>query len=435
MKTHADFTLHSIPPYGTYLFFVITLYLLVFEDVISDAGIPAAGIYRNLLPLAAVLLFLWKCAQQEGCAGRLLTPFGICGIAFVTAGMTGWIMNRCQTFSVTLQGMHEHLRFWLCLYLFLQILRSLSLSKYGRRLFIHIAVLSVFFILLTVLDMRYHIWPRQMYRYGTSSIQLFFSHPSKLGARAVFLIAMLGILHPYLEDPDKKHAPVSALNTVLMFLLLGVVFMTLRVRLFGFILFFLVLYLYMILLKKRLHLPILLAGTAGAVLIGWRRFYDFYFSPIAYYMARGQLAANSVDLARQCFPFGGGFGSFGSRTAQTYYSPLYYKYLMMTTSGLTPEHPYFACDSFFPAILGETGWLGLAAYAGLVLCLLVMILKDSRGTVSEPHSRYAVFTGICLLAYELLEATGTLSFSEHYSVLIALALALALCERGRRTSA
>ena len=186
----------------------------------------------------------------------------------------------------------------------------------------------------------------------------------------------------------------------------------------------------MIVFRKPLHLPILLGGAAGAFLIGRKRLYDFYFSPYAYTMARGQLAVNSLDIARTNVPFGGGFGTFGSRAAQTFYSPLYYKYYMMTTPGLTPKYPYFACDTFFPAILGETGWTGMIAYAGMIVLLAVMILRDQKSAVAGERSRHALFAGILLLAFELLEATGTLSFSEHYSVLISMALALAIvCSR------
>ena len=182
----------------------------------------------------------------------------------------------------------------------------------------------------------------------------------------------------------------------------------------------------MILFKKRLNLPVILIAVAGALAVGWRRFYDFYFSPYAYTMARGQFAINSLDIAKKNFPFGSGFGTFGSRMAQLYYSPLYYQYDMMTTIGVTPDHPAYACDTFFPCILAESGWLGLVAYLGLIFILFIYIMQSQKKTDRSELSYYAVFTAFCLLAYELLETTGTLAFSETYSILIAIPFAFAI---------
>ena len=87
--------------------------------------------------------------------------------------------------------------------------------------------------------MIFYIWPRQMFRYGTSSLQLFMGHPSNLAAHIIFLIAMLCMLYPYLKEQAGVKSVFCISCLILSFLLLGCVFMTLRVRLFGFIAFFL----------------------------------------------------------------------------------------------------------------------------------------------------------------------------------------------------
>jgi len=189
----------------------------------------------------------------------------------------------------------------------------------------------------------------------------------------------------------------------------------------------------MIVFRRRLNLLAVLAGIAGALVVGWRRLYDFYFSPYAYTMARGQFAINSLDIARKNLPFGSGFGTFGSRLAQVYYSPLYYQYHMMTTPGMSPRRPSYACDTFFPCILAESGWLGLIAYCGLIALLVVWIFRAQKQITARNKVRAAVFVSLILVAFEMLEATGTLSFSETYSVLIALSLAFGLRHFSSRT--
>lgn len=412
---------------SVYLFFLISMYLLFFEEPLAWHSISVISVFRNLLPLAAIPLYIHSVPEKKSLLTGFRNPFLVCGLFFVISGLAGWFMNHYQTFNITVRSLYEHIRFWLSLYVFIRAGRRLDLKKYGSRLFVHTACLAAFLFVLTVLDMLLHIWPRQMYRYGTSSIQLFFGHPSNLGARAVFLIGMFCLLYPFLPPPaeGKKAAPAKILNTLLTFCSLGIAVQTLRVRLFGLAIVFLILYVWMIILKKKLYPPVLLAGIAGMLLVGGRRLYDFYFSPYAYTMARGQFAINSLDIARQYFPFGGGFGTFGSRMAQIHYSPLYYKYEMMLIPGLSPRHSNYACDTFFPMILGESGWLGLVAYLGLLLILILSVFRYQKKTEWTAFSSRFVFTAFILIAYELLETTGTLALSEIYSVMIALALGLA----------
>ena len=420
-----------------YAFLIVCIYPLSFEEPVTRLGLPAITVFRNLIPIAGVAFFLIRALEKPSRFHRLLSPWVICGVIFAVSGLIGWAAHNYQTFRLTSQAMYEHLRFWICLYLFYLLFRKLPLEAYARRLFFHTALLSAMTAVLCAADYIFQIWPRQNYRHGIGSLQIFYGHPSNLAAHAVFLLAMLCILHPYLRGEDepgsvrrgnacdeKRQRRLRAVCLVLIILLLAVCLATLRIRMFGFVVFFAVLFLYMIVFRRRLNLPVILIGAAGALAVGWRRFYDFYFSPFAYTMARGQFAVNSLDLARKNFPFGSGFGTFGSRIAQLNYSPVYYQYHMMTTPGMSPLSPSYACDTFFPCILGESGWLGLVAYCGLIVLLLAVILK--KAPASSARARYAVFAALSLLAFEMLETTGTLAFSETYSVLIALALGFAL---------
>lgn len=239
------------------------------------------------------------------------------------------------------------------------VLSIFPLEKYAKRLFCHVGLLSMILIVLTTVDIIFHIWGRQIYRFGIGSIQLFYGHPSNFGAHCVFLLAMLCILIPYLQlidDEESRRVPRwSVTATVLMCCMLVLVLTTIRTRLIGFVAAFIILFIYMIVIKKKLHPGIILVGVQVALAIGWQRIYFFYFSKYSYTMARGQFATNSLDIALNNMPFGAGFGTFGSRMAQIHYSPLYFKYHMMLTTGMQPTHPSYACDSFYPMILGESG--------------------------------------------------------------------------------
>ena len=92
--------------------------------------------------------------------------------------------------------------------------------------------------------------------------------------------------------------------------------MTQRVRIIGYVAAMAVMWAAFILLKKRLNWKNTLIGTGAALLVGGRRLYLYYFSEMAARAARGQFAQNSLKIAAKNFPFGTGFGTFGSRVAQ-----------------------------------------------------------------------------------------------------------------------
>ena len=412
--------------YAYYLFMVICIYILSLEEPTARLGTNIVPVLRNMLPVLAVLIAVLDFIHDHKRLHALLSPYFIFGAVFALSGMMGWFMHNYQNLGITVGAMYEHLRFWLCLFLFFKIAQRFSFKKYADRLFIHISLLSSIIIAVCAADMIFKIWPRQIYRYGVGSLQVFYGHPSNLGAQCVFLLGMLTVLYPFLKSEEGKRTRNNIINIVLTGGLLLMTMMTLRIRLIGFAAVFLIFRFYMTVLRKRLHLPVMLAGAAAALAVGWKRLYDFYFSPYAYTMARGQFMVNSLDIAERNLPFGSGFGTFGSRLAQLYYSPLYYKYDMMITAGMTPTHPAYACDTFFPCILAESGWLGLIAYIGLILTLALSVYLKYRKSDPASFTSYAYFTIFLLLIYEILETTGALSFSETYSVKIALVIGISL---------
>ena len=412
--------------YGVYILIVISMYLLFFEEPAAKHDFIVSSVYRNLLPALAVFLFLKDLPDDKKVLRSLFSPFIVCGLVVAAGGMIGFLIYHYQSFGITLYALYGHLRFWLSLYFFYRVGRAFDAERYARRLFIHTALLSLTLSLLCFTDFFLHIWPRQIYRYGIGSIQLFFGHPSNLGARAVFLLAMLCYLYPYFEKSTKSSASFRVPAAILSLCQLMICLMTLRYRLFGFAAFFMVLYLYMVVLRKKLRPAAVLVSAAAALAVGWKRLYGFYIAPQSWSSARGQITEKSFLIAHEHFPFGSGFGTFGSRFAQMYYSPLYIKYGLMTTVGLSPEHRNYACDTFFPSILAESGWFGFCAYLGLILLLAALIFQLQDSVPYTERSAFHTFTAIILIMYELLEATGTLAFSETYSVMIALVIGLAV---------
>jgi len=120
--------------------------------------------------------------------------------------------------------------------------------------------------------------------------------------------------------------------------------------------------------------------------------------------ARSTLTVGSVDVAGEYFPLGAGFGRYGSFPAGENYSPEYAARDFDQVYGLgRDENGMFLNDTQWPAIIGETGWLGAAAFALGVVAVLVSLFR--RTSSSEPHLvRWIRITGVGWLVLLLTES-------------------------------
>jgi hypothetical protein len=93
--------------------------------------------------------------------------------------------------------------------------------------------------------------------------------------------------------------------------------------------------------------------------------------------ARLALYTGSLWVAEDHFPFGGGLGRYGTWMSRDPYSPLYHRYGLDTVPGLKERRPSAATDTFWPAILGESGVFGLAAYVGFLGTIVLMLWREA----------------------------------------------------------
>lgn len=96
-----------------------------------------------------------------------------------------------------------------------------------------------------------------------------------------------------------------------------------------------------------------------------------------------------MKIAWDYFPFGAGFGTFGSWMSRAMYSPLYHTYGLSHVWGLSPGKTSFINDIFWPSILAETGIFGLLFY-GLIIIGFLRICVQSLKVLNTP-----LITNIC----------------------------------------
>jgi len=130
------------------------------------------------------------------------------------------------------------------------------------------------------------------------------------------------------------------------------------------------------------------------------------------YSARSLLTAGGLALAARDFPLGAGLGRYGSATAAEHYSPEYVRLGFEYVWGLGRADGWgaFLLDTQWPALLGETGWLGTACYAAGVVAAFAVLLR--RVTPAEtPLTRWLRISGVCVLVLVLLDSVGAAALS------------------------
>jgi hypothetical protein len=140
--------------------------------------------------------------------------------------------------------------------------------------------------------------------------------------------------------------------------------------------------------------------------------YDEYVTPRGGPAARTVLTVDSFDVAADHFPAGAGFGRFGSAIAATTYSPEYLKrgYQDVWGLGRTAEQGRFLTDTEWPAVIGESGFLGAIAFA---LGLAAIYRAGARLYASRraPVVRWAGLLTIGWLIACLVQSIATVSFT------------------------
>lgn len=142
--------------------------------------------------------------------------------------------------------------------------------------------------------------------------------------------------------------------------------------------------------------------------------------------ARGRLMLGSLYIASQHFPLGAGFGRFGSPLAASQYSSEYVSLGFPYIYGLSPTQGFFLNDTAWPAILGESGWLGALLFAAGLVSIFIGFVRHWRSSRTDS---WLGAVGIAWLIAVLLESTSGPVFTSPPSYPILLALSGILTAR------
>ena len=136
--------------------------------------------------------------------------------------------------------------------------------------------------------------------------------------------------------------------------------------------------------------------------------------------ARGVLLTSSFKVANGAFPFGTGFGTYGSDVTKEAYPAMYTALGFQSVYGLSSASPSFLADMFYPTVIAQFGWFGL------VLFLLMLIFWIRDVTKAAYNNGVFFWSAMSIPIYLLIASTSEPAFFSSYSVYLAFCLVIVL---------
>lgn len=397
--------------YYSYLLFIALFYFFIFKDCLENI-LPFTKYGDELSALLAIPIFFVKLVKNHFCVRKNQEGYAGYITIFLLFGFVSSILYHYQDFvSVALPDMFLCMKFWLAVYVGRNLFSNVQMKVFGKRILWHVRFITLLYLVLFVLDQVFVIFPGDI-RYGLKSVQLIYGHPTTFVACCLLLIMLLLAVYDY--GRDYKYWLI-----ILLFLMC----MTLRSKAFGAALAVMVLC-YLVLHKKRkLKFRTAILMMLSALAIGWEQIEYYFLSSIQLDSARYQLLVNSIKIAEDHFPWGSGFGTFASYYSAVCYSPIYWMYGLANIYGLSPKTGSFISDSFWPMILGQTGFFGLIAY---VLAIIALFQSVQKIYYINRSYYTAALSGI---AYLLISSIAESAFVHPLFIPIAIVIGLMLSQR------
>lgn len=204
-------------------------------------------------------------------------------------------------------------------------------------------------------------------RFWGYSMQLCYPHPAYLAAACSVLLIVLAV------SSNKETN-----NRNYMIMISCVIFFTFRAKAIAFVAIFWGLYILIVKMRVKSKFIYGVSGAIMAIYLGYEQLQTYYltekFSP------RAIMLTDAIELAKDAFPLGKGFATFGSHMSVEYYSPLYVLLGYNQVYGMRQENASYLNDGFWQIIIGQFGFVGLILFILLIVqfFLTAFMLKPDK---------------------------------------------------------
>lgn len=396
-----------------YILLLIVIYLFVFEFALQILN-PIFGYWDELY--AALFFPLWlmksRIIFKKNSYDSKLFLF-LC--LYILIGLlSNWIYKYQKTVPILLD-IFLNCKFFLGIYTTVFLFEDLDINLFKRKIKYHVKLIVSVLTVLVLINYLVKIFPYDDIRYGIPSQQLFYGHPTGLASVSFFLLLLIILLYEN-TNSDKFY--------ILLCLLLLV--STLRIKAIVTSIVFIYFFWIIVIKKRKLNIGEIILLIIPLSIISWQQIYGYFLSDDSLNTARGALLNRAFAIAKDHFPLGTGFGTYASAPSGSYYSPVYYLYNLNNIWGLGVENPMFVSDSFWPMILGQTGWLGLLVYLNILFILFKKIINKMK------YNSNLKMACLGVMIYLLISSMGESAFVNPLSLPLAVILGLSFNEVDQR---
>ena len=369
---------------------VIMFYILIFQNALENY-FKAFGILDEAISLILLLYGIYMIIfnSKKVKIDKHNVQIIICSIVIGAIGLTGNMIYKYQeTIPLIKDGiaLFKGIITYICVPMFFM---DLKVSDYLEIINKHLKIISVSVLILVLGNFIFDIFPHYEIRFGIKSQQIFFSHPTYLASFSALLVGLLSV-------NLKKHKE----NKIYIFISLIILTTTLRSKAIAFIPIYMYMFYIVIIKERKLQIKdIVILCILGGIFAA-TQIREYVQNPD---WARSALSITSLKIGRDHFPIGTGFGTYASWVSGESYSKIYDIYGLNKVWGLSSDFYWFVADTFWPMIIGQFGFIGLAIYT-------FIIYKIYRN-IKNNDNLYYYFGQILLLLYLLVLSVAEASFS------------------------
>lgn len=380
---------------------LVTFYLLLWQSALQQISSIFGYIDETVAMMGIVVVTYYSFSTRRLVLKRSSVHMIVVFFFFLTSGLLGNVIFRYQPIQYVLVDVYANMKFFLSIISGYALFRN-STEETKKMAAKHARFSAVCFFLMLLADQLFHVFSSPGSRYGLRVSQLTHSHATYLAGSMIFLLSVLTAFY------DRR-------NNLPIIMSLTVLFFTLRGKSIAGIVVYVFLVYFVLMRKKKLRLWHILLGGLGVAAVGWDLIM-YYYVDLRGRSARSVLTETAFKIMRDYFPIGTGFGTYASASAGQHYSPVYVKYGFRSVYELGGNETgwgYFS-DTFWPIIIGQTGFIGTVFYGVMLILLFRRMLKVRK------KSNYAYFTAVFSFAYILISSTSEPAFNN--SSIIPLAL-------------
>ena len=369
---------------------VIMFYILIFQNALENY-FKAFGILDEAISLILLLYGIYMIIfnSKKVKIDKHNVQIIICSIVIGAIGLTGNMIYKYQeTIPLIKDGiaLFKGIITYICVPMFFM---NLKVSDYLEIINKHLKIISVSVLILVLGNFIFDIFPHYEIRFGIKSQQIFFSHPTYLASFSALLVGLLSV-------NLKNHKE----NKIYIFISLIILTTTLRFKAIAFIPIYMYMFYIVIIKERKLQIKdIVILCILGGIFAA-TQIREYVQNPD---WARSALSITSLKIGRDHFPIGTGFGTYASWVSGESYSKIYDIYGLNKVWGLSSDFYWFVADTFWPMIIGQFGFIGLAIYT-------FIIYKIYRN-IKNNDNLYYYFGQILLLLYLLVLSVAEASFS------------------------